>query len=87
MRHGSWFYGIIPAAMTIEDIVNSKEFQSVVEDYRGMCLWSLPEDFMPGNERQVHCLVECLEHYGDLNAYRKAGEIRKWLSHVSSRAY
>ncbi len=73
--------------MTIEEIANSKEFRSLVEDYRGMCLWSLPEDFMPDNERKMVSFVECLEHYGDLNAYRKAGEIRKWLSRLSSPAY
>ena len=72
--------------MTVEEIVQTPQFRSVVEDYRGMCLWSLPEDFMPDNERQIHSLVECLEHYGDLKAYRKAGEIRKWLSQASSRA-
>ena len=72
-------------AMTIREIIESKEFRSVVNDYRGMCLWNLPEDFMPQNERQIEMVIDNLEHYGDLSAYRRAGRIRAWLSQVSNR--
>ena len=71
-------FGII-GGMALEAIIESREFRSLIEDYRGMCFWNLPEDFMPTNRQQVILALENLEHYGDMAAYRRAGEIRRWL--------
>ena len=65
--------------MSDEQIINSNELRSVVEDYRSMCFWNFPEDFMPRNRRQALLALDNLERYGDMAAYRRAGEIRKWL--------
>ena len=65
--------------------MNSKELRSLIDDYRGMCLWNFAEDFMPKDEQQVLFAVEALENYGDMNAYRKAGRIREWLSQASKQ--
>ena len=65
--------------MGIEEIVNSKELCSAVNDYRGMCFWNFDEEFMPKNRRQVILALDNLERYGDLAAYRRAGVIRQWL--------
>ena len=72
--------------MTIKDIVASHEIHSVVDDYRSMCFWNMAEDFYPSNARQLQIVVDDLERYGDMAAYRYAGKIRKWLSQVSSPA-
>ena len=34
---------------------------------------------MPQNKEQLVLALECLERYGDRDAYCKAGEIRQWL--------
>ena len=73
--------------MTVEELILNNDFRSMVENYRGMCLWSLPEDFMPKDAGQLRILAENMERYGDLRAYRKAGEIRGWLSQISSPSY
>ena len=65
--------------MTDEEIVNSKELKSVIEDYLSMCFWNFTEDFMPKNRRQVFLALDPLERYGNMDAYRRAGEIRQWL--------
>ena len=65
--------------MTEEEIVSSKELKSAVEDYRSMCFWNFPEDFMTKNRRQVFLALDNLERYGNMDAYRRAGEIRQWL--------
>ena len=75
----SFFYGIIPTAMTIEDIVNSKEFQSVVEDYRGMCLWFAGDVLHPKNRVQMEQVLSAIEANGDMDAYKRVGRIRRWL--------
>ena len=70
---------IMTGVMSDEQIINSNELRSVVEDYRSMCFWNFPEDFMPRNRRQALLALDNLERYGDMAAYRRAGEIRKWL--------
>lgn len=63
--------------MTVEEI--AKQFYSVVNDYRGMCFWNFAEDFLPHTRRDLSLVADNLEKYGDLKAYKIAGEIRKWL--------
>ena len=65
--------------MSVQDIVNSEGVKSVIESYRSMCFCSFPEDFMPKDKDQLLLALDCLERYGDRNAYCKAGEIRQWL--------
>jgi hypothetical protein len=73
--------------MVIEDILSSDEVRSVVDDYRSMCFWFMDRDFRPKDAAGLKIVVENLEHYGDMAAYRRAGRIREWLSQVSSPAY
>lgn len=65
--------------MAIAEIISSEKLRTLIEDYRSMCLWSFPEDFKPTNRDQVMMALEAVERYGDLSAYRRAGEIRQWL--------
>ena len=71
-------YDII-VVMTDEEIIRSKDMRSVVADYRAMCFWNMAEDFYPQNREQVLMALDCLEKYGNLDAYLRAGRIRKWL--------
>ena len=66
--------------MTVEEIVNTEEFQSLMRDYRTMCLWFAPENCCPHNDVQLEQILTSFERYGDLAAYKRAGRIRKWLS-------
>ena len=70
--------------MTVERIANSREYQSLVADYRSMCLWSMPDCSHPSSLRQIDCVLRSIENYGDLAAYKRAGRIRQWLSPHSS---
>jgi len=65
--------------MTLEEIVDSEELKTLVRDYRGMCFWNVADDFMPKTREQVVLALDNAEHYGTLDAYRRAGVIRKWL--------
>lgn len=65
--------------MALEEMINSKELRSLVDDYRTMCLWNMATDFMPVNRRQVALILDRIERYGDMAAYRRAAIIRKWL--------
>ena len=65
--------------MTVSEIIQTEEVKSVIENYRSMCFWSFPDDFMPKNKRQLLLALDSLERYGDRVAYQKAGVIRQWL--------
>ena len=65
--------------MTIEDIAKSKEFRSVVEDYRGMCLWFAGDVLHPKNRVQMEQVLSSIEANGDMAAYKRVGKIRQWL--------
>jgi len=65
--------------MTIKDIADSKEYRSVVEDYRDTCLWFAGNVFEPQDRMQLEQVLSSIESYGDMAAYKRVGRIRKWL--------
>ena len=65
--------------MTIQEIVNSEALKTVVADYRSMCFWNVDENFFPSKRSEILVALDNLEKYGDMRAYRLAGEIRQWL--------
>ena len=70
---------------TVQDIAKTPEYRSVVEDYRATCLWSMGDALHPRNRAQLEQVLSAVEKNGDLAGYRRAGEIRKWLSPDSRR--
>ena len=66
--------------MTVEEIIQTPEYVSVVEDYRDTCLWFVPADCRPKNDVQLEQILTSIERHGDLAAYKRVGRIRKWLS-------
>lgn len=67
-------------AMTVEEIVKTPEFQSVVNDYRDMCLWYMNLDRLPDNDIQLEQILTAIENHGDMAAFKRVGRIRKqWL--------
>lgn len=65
--------------MTVQEIVQTPEFQSVVNDYRGMCLWYMKPDINPINDVQLEQVLTAIENHGDMAAFKRVGRIRKWL--------
>lgn len=66
--------------MTLEDILNSQELKSVVDDYRMTCLWFANDVYHPQNQIQLEQILSAIESSGDMNAFKRVGRIRKWLS-------
>ena len=65
--------------MTIEEIVKSQEYRSVVADYRDTCLWFAKDVFAPKDRLQLEQILLAIETNGDMDAFKRAGRIRKWL--------
>ena len=73
--------------MSIQEIVESEEFQSVVRDYRDVCLWFAEGAARPADEVQLEQVLSSIETYGDMNAFKRTGRIRQWLSPHFSPKY
>jgi hypothetical protein len=56
----------------------------LVDEYRHRCLWFLREDYYPTTDDQRLRVLGWIERYGDVAAYRRAAEVRRWLSRTSS---
>ena len=80
------FYDII-TAMSIQEIVDSEDYKSVVRDYRDICLWFADLSRRPQNEVQLEQVLSSIETYGDAEAFRRIGRIRSWLSPHFSPKY
>ena len=57
---------------------------ALVDRYRTVCLWFLATDYYPQSRDEIARVLEYLQRYGDLEAFRAAGAIRQWLSATSS---
>ena len=56
----------------------------LVDEQRVRCLWFLREDFYPTTLEERLRVLGYIERYGDREAFRRAGELRQWLSRNSS---
>jgi hypothetical protein len=56
----------------------------LVDEYRVRCLWFLREDHYPKTREERLRVLGYIERYGDREAFRRAGELRQWLSRNSS---
>lgn len=65
--------------MTIEDIVKSPEYRSVVADYRDTCLWFANDASAPKDRLQLEQVLSSIEANGDMSAFKRTGRIRRWL--------
>lgn len=65
--------------MTVEEIVKTDEYRSVISDYKDTCLWSAAGYDHPTSRAQLDYLLGCIETYGDMAAFKRVGRIRKWL--------
>ena len=61
-----------------------RSVNALVDEYRARCLWFLREDYYPRTPAEACRVLESIERHGDVAAFRKAAELRQWLSQNSS---
>jgi hypothetical protein len=54
--------------------------------YRAQCLWFLRAEYYPTTAADAWQVLDYIQRYGDLDAFRRAGELKQWLSRNSSAA-
>ena len=68
-----------PASARPEEAVDA-----LVDEYRQRCLWFLRENYYPATREERLRVLDYIQRHGDLEAYRRAAEVREWLSLNSS---
>ena len=81
---GDWPFAqrfAILCGMTLQDIIESDEYHSLVDDYSRSCLWFAEESLVrrPMTDDQLEVVLSSIEANGDAEAYKRAGKIRQWL--------
>jgi hypothetical protein len=57
-----------------------RRVNELVDEYRARCLWFLRTDYYPQTPTEACHVLEYIERYGDVAAFRKAAPLRQWLS-------
>ena len=60
--------------------------RQLVDDYRARCLWFLKEDYYPMTAAERERVLQFIERHGDLQAFRRVTELRRWLLQQSNDA-
>ena len=55
-----------------------------VDEHRATCLWYLREDYYPRTVEEALRTLDAIARHGDLSAFKKAAELKQWLSRNSS---
>jgi len=56
----------------------------LADEYRVRCLWFLRPNYYPATTEERRQVLGYIQRYGDREAYRRADELRRWLSRSSS---
>lgn len=56
------------------------ETQALVEEYRDQCFWFFRQDYLPQDPDELIQALDQIQRYGDLDGFRRAGAIKRWLS-------
>lgn len=62
------------------------EVDQLIEEYRDRCLWFLRLDYRPATREECLRALGYIERYGDLEGYRRAGRLKRWLLRSSSES-
>lgn len=54
--------------------------RALVDEYRDRCLWYLRRDYYPATVEEALGVLDAIQKHGDRDAFRRAAEIRLWLS-------
>jgi hypothetical protein len=58
--------------------------RALVDEYRGRCLWFLRRDYYPVTAAEAQPVLDAIQRHGDRDGFRRAAQIRQWLSLPSS---
>jgi len=59
--------------------------RALVDEWRDRCLWFLARGYYPETTAEQVRALESIQRHGDLDAFKQAGELKRWvLAHTSA---
>jgi hypothetical protein len=56
----------------------------LVDEYRSRCLWFLRQGYYPETTDEAIRVLDSIQSHGDLQAFKRAGELKQWVLANSS---
>ena len=72
--------------MTAGDQDREGALRALVDEYRDRCLWFLRKGYYPATAAERLRVLDSLQRHGDVSAFRRAGELKRWVSAAISEA-
>jgi len=72
--------------MTPTSLPQEAALRCLVDEYRGRCLWFLREGYYPETASEMLRVLDSIQRHGDLEAFKRAGALKRWVSRTSSVA-
>jgi hypothetical protein len=72
--------------MTSLGPLDDEALRRLVDEYRGQCLWFLRQGYYPETAEEVLRVLDSIQRHGDVEAFRRAGALKRWVSASSSAA-
>lgn len=70
--------------MTPGTPAEAESLRRLVDEYRVRCLWFLREGYYPETTTEASRVLDAIERYGDADAFRRVGAVKRWLSASTS---
>lgn len=59
---------------------------ALVDECRISCLWYMPAEYYPASDEERWHVLDLIQQHADLPTFKRAGELKRWLSPPSSNA-
>ncbi len=69
-----------------DETVLVTDIDEFIEEHRSSCLWFVRPDYRPSSSEDRIRALEQIERHGDLDAFRRAATLKRWLLQISSDA-
>ena len=76
---GAYDEGMMPAVPPGDEAL-----RRLVDEYRGRCLWFLRREYYPETIEEVLRVLDSIQRHGDVGAFKRAGELKRWALASSS---
>ena len=64
----------------------ARAVDALVDECRVSCLWYMPADYHPASDEERWNVLDLIQQHADLSTFKRAGELKRWLSPPSSSA-
>ncbi len=64
----------------------ARAVDALVDECRVSCLWYVAADYYPASDEERWNVLDLIQQHADLATFKRAGELKRWLSRPSSSA-